>query len=156
MAEVTDMWFYVQNTEYGPVLPATDALFEERSGMSRKQALEQHPTGGEWVDTWLVALQEAGDHARSTYYGALTGVMLGMPGNDSHQGISETDWRDLYQRVMKRYDDVSHAVDAWQFVSARTNVSLLWDSMVELFPHSDHGHQGGRIEDWADLRPLFQ
>jgi hypothetical protein len=29
-----------------PVLAGTDALFEERTGMSRSDALRQHPTGG--------------------------------------------------------------------------------------------------------------
>ena len=158
MAEVTDLWYYASNTEMAPVLPATDALFEERAGMSRNDALHQHPTGGEWVDTWLAALQEVGDAHKSNYHHLLTGVMLGMPGEHSYTGISESEWRGLSTAVHTRYDQLQQALSAWQFVSARTMASVLWDAMVEMYPHSlDAQENGGKVEtSWVDLRPIFQ
>ena len=120
MAEVTDLRFYVQNTELAPVLDATDALFEQRSGMSRSDALDQHPSGGEWVDAWLSALQETVDDHRSSYYSRLTALAHGMPlESDPHQEISDADWRELCQRLLARYNQLESALHAWQFVYTR-------------------------------------
>jgi hypothetical protein len=168
MTDAQAMWTHVQNYEMGPVIPAADAAFAERAGVTRAEALEREPLGGEWVDTWLACLQEAVTAHLGAYYHALSGVSLGMPayrkdvGTYGSAGIDEAGWSQLTYAVRHFQEQVLTALEAWQFMQARLMLGGLWEAMEPAYTYSTlnvdlTGSGPEPLPDgWFDLRPLLQ
>ena len=159
MADVQDVFTYLQNFELASIVERADQQFEEQTGTSRKEASQHEPHGGEWVDTWLGLAHAAGEELSGQFLHLLSGVSLGGPRYEGERikgGISQGDWKDLYDGVWSRSRAVSEAAQAWQFVMARMMAGELWEAMGRLYAHWDQDEPTDLANDWCDLRPLLQ